>query len=232
MQSTAPLSFGEKVDLFSASFGFKDLPTKAHEELAAKADARYYPKNAVIFGPDEACRYFYLVAEGLVRVSINSPEGNRLTYLLAVRGEPLNLVGPFTGSPRIMAAEASSDTTMVLLEREFFTQFAFSHPQLIVTIIAKLGESLDSANSRILDMQEKKVDQRLNRILYTLYKKFGTTLKFTSTELAELAGTTTESSIRALSKLRQLGIIETGRRNITIIKPEAIEQSENNALWI
>jgi CRP-like cAMP-binding protein len=232
MENTASLSLGEKVELFSVSFGFKNLPAETHAELAEKAQSRYYQKNVFIFGPDEPCRYFYLVADGLVRVSISSSEGNRLTYLLAVRGEPLNLVGPFTGSPRIMAAETSSDTMMLLLEREFFTQFAFNHPQLIVDIIAKLGESLDSANSRILDMQEKKVDQRLNRILYTLYKKFGTTLKFTSTELAELAGTTTESSIRALSKLRQMGIIETGRRNITITKPEAIEQSEDNALWI
>jgi CRP-like cAMP-binding protein len=232
MESTMALSFHEKVELFSVSFGFKNLPAETHHELAAMAESRNYQKNVVIFGPDEPCRYFYLVADGLVRVSISSSEGNRLTYLLAVRGEPLNLVGPFTGLPRIMAAESSSESTVLLIDREVFTQFAFNHQRLIIDIIAKLGESLDSANSRILDMQEKKVDQRLNRILYTLYKKFGTTLKFTSTELAELAGTTTESSIRALSKLRHMGIIETGRRNVTIINPEAIEQSESSALWI
>ena len=232
MDAAKSLSFEEKVELLSLSFGFKNLSAGTHRELAAKAESRHYQKNVVIFGPDEPCRYFYLVADGLVRVSISSSEGNRLTYLLAVRGEPLNLVGPFTGSPRIMAAETSTDTTMLLIEREVFTQFAFHHPVLIIDIIAKLGESLDSANSRILDMQEKKVDQRLNRILYTLYKKFGPTLKFTSAELAELAGTTTESSIRALSQLRQKGIIETGRRIISIIKPDAIELSETSPLWI
>ena len=131
-----------------------------------------------------------------------------------------------------MAAETSAETTILLIEREVFTQFAFNHPRLIIDIIAKLGESLESANSRILDMQEKKVDQRLNRILFTLYKKFGPTLEFTSAELAELAGTTTESSIRALSNLRQKGIIETGRRKISIIKPEAIEQFDTCPIWI
>ncbi len=232
MENLKPLSLEEKAEIFSLSFGFKNLPADTHKELAAKAESKDYKKNVVIFGPDEPCRYFYLVADGLVRVSINSPEGNRLTYLLAVRGEPLNLVGPFTGAPRLMAAEASVKSTLLLIEREAFAQFAFNHPRLIIDIIAKLGESLDSANSRILDMQEKKVDQRLNRILYTLYKKFGPILKFTSAELAELAGTTTESSIRALSHLRQKGIIETGRRKIAIIKPEVIEQSESSPLWI
>ena len=232
MDAMKSLSFEEKVKLFSISFGFKNLSADAHEELAVKAESRHYQKNVVIYGPDEPCRYFYLVADGLVRVSISSPEGNRLTYLLAVQGEPLNLIGPFTGAPRLMTAETSKKTTLLVIERDIFTNFAFNHPQLITDIVAKLGESLDSANSRILDMQEKKVDQRLNRILYTLYKKFGPTLKFTSTELAELAGTTTESAIRALSQLRQKGIIETGRRNISIIKPEAIELSESSPLWI
>jgi CRP-like cAMP-binding protein len=232
MEATKPLNLAEKIELFSESFGFKNLPAEVRSEIAATAESKHYPKNVLIFGPDDPCRYFYLVADGLVRVSISSPEGNRLTYLLAVRGEPLNLVGPFTGRPRLMAAETSADTTVVLLEREVFTRFAFQHPQLITDIIAKLGESLDSANSRILDMQEKKVDQRLNRILYTLYKKFGPTLKFTSAELAELAGTTTESSIRALSHLRQQGIIETGRRKISIIKPDAIDQSDTGPIWI
>jgi len=232
MESKAPWGFEKKLEIFSDAFGFKDLPKDARRELSVSADSRYYKKSAVIFGPEEPCRYFYLVADGLVRVSITSTAGNRLTYLLAVRGEPLNLVGPFTGEARLMAAETLKETTLLLIDREAFTHFAFQHPRLITAIISKLGESLDSANSRILDMQEKNVDQRLGRILFTLYKKFGTTLKFTSTELAELAGTTTESSIRALSKLRQMGVIETGRRNITIVRPEAIEQSEGNAIWI
>jgi CRP-like cAMP-binding protein len=232
MESKAPFGFEKKLAVFSDAFGFKDLPEDARRELAILADSRHFKKSAVIFGPDEPCRYFYLVADGLVRVSITSTAGNRLTYLLSVRGEPLNLVGPFTGEARLMAAETLKETTLLLIDREAFTRFAFQHPRLITAIISKLGESLDSANSRILDMQEKNVDQRLRRILFTLYKKFGTTLKFTSTELAELAGTTTESSIRALSKLRQMGVIETGRRNVTIIRPEAIEQSEGNAIWI
>jgi CRP-like cAMP-binding protein len=232
MEGTKPLSLEEKVNLFSSSFGFKNLPADELRELAALADSRHYKKNVVIFGPDEPCRFFYLVADGLVRVSISSPEGNRLTYLLAVQGEPLNLVGPFTGAPRLMTAETSRKTILLLIERELFTSFAFQHPALITDIIAKLGESLDSSNSRILDMQEKKVDQRLNRILYTLYKKFGSTLNFTSAELAELAGTTTESAIRGLSHLRQKGIVETGRRKISIIKPKAIEQLDSSPIWI
>lgn len=226
------LSLTEKFDILSLSFGFRNLPDDVCRQVASSAESRTYPKNAVIFGPDDPCRFFYLVADGLVRVSITSSEGNRLTYLLAVRGEPLNLVGPFTGAPRLMAAEASKESTLLLIEREIFTRFAFQHPPLITDIIAKLGESLDSANSRILDMQEKKVDQRLNRILYTLYKKFGPTLKFTSAELAELAGTTTESAIRALSLLRQQGVIATGRRKISILQPEAVEQSESSPIWI
>ncbi|BBO86230.1 Crp/Fnr family transcriptional regulator [Desulfosarcina ovata] len=220
------------ITLFGRSDVMKGIPLKAQEELAGSAVIKRYEKNDVLSQAEEPCESFVLVEEGMIRVSRYSPLGKRLTYLLAGPGEPINLVGPFTGEARANVAEAAAASTVVSIERKDFIRFAFAYPQLIVNIIDILGQALDSSNSRILDMQEKKVVQRLKRVLHRLSEKFGPLLNFTAVEIADLASTTTESALRVLSDLRQKGIIEKSRGQIHIIKPEALIDPESEELWI
>jgi CRP-like cAMP-binding protein len=102
----------------------------------------------------------------------------------------------------------------------------------LTNIISILGHAVDSANGRIIDMMEKKVEQRLLKVLNTLQKKFGQELNFTSGDLAELAGTTSESALRAMARLRDMGIIKTGRGRISILDPERLKEIGYEIFWV
>ncbi len=205
----------------------------ARKTFAELAVIKRFAKNEVVFQAEEPYLDFALVEYGLVRVSRYSALGKRLTYLLAGPGEPINLVGPFTGAGRANIAEAAQGTTIVVVDHKAFMEFAFSNPQLIINIINILGQAVDSSNSRILDMQEKKVIERLRRTLHALSEKFGPFLNFTAVEIADLAGTTTETVLRVLGDLRQAGIIEKKRRGqIHVLTPEALIDPESDGLWI
>ena len=232
MRKTGDMSFEAKAAFFPGALGFQGLPPAAYQELAALAQTRFFPKDEIIFAPEEPCLFFDLVVEGLVRVSLYSLLGKRLTYLLAGPGEHMNLVGPFTGAPRRYTAEAVKDTTLLRIKKQDFLNFAFAHQQLIINIISILGQAVDSSNSRIMDMVEKKVTFRVKRILYSLCEKFGPTLNFTAAEIAELSCTTTESILRILSELRENGIIEKSRGQIRILNAKALYDPETDAIWI
>ena len=191
-----------------------------------------FAKGAPVFLQEDPCEYFFLVAEGLVKVFISSSSGICITYLLAKRGEPLNLIGPFTGSPRILSAEAMQDSVVACIPRAAFVAFALANPLLLANIMTILGKAIDSANSRIVDMVEKRVEQRLVRVLTTLFEKFGAEIKLTSGELAELAGTTTESTLRTMARLRGLGIVESRRGQVRIISPTSLRNLEDDPLWV
>ncbi len=226
------VSLEKKIALFSRAPLFGGLSPEAQVELAGIATSRHFVKNDIVFQSQEPCDAFTIVEQGLVRVSRYSATGKRLTYLLAGPGEPLNLVGPFTGASRDYVAEACTEASIIFIERKAFTGFAFDHPQLIITIIDILGQAVDSSNSRIMDMLDKKVIQRLKRVLHTLSEKFGPVLNITAMEIADLTSTTTESALRVLSDLRQSGVIETSRGRIVIQKPEALIDPECEDLWI
>jgi CRP-like cAMP-binding protein len=220
------------IALFNRAAVMQGLSPAAQQNLAELAVIRQYSKNEVVFQSEEPYDDFALVENGLIRVSRYSALGKRLTYLLAGPGEPINLVGPFTGAPRANIAEAALDTTIVSIDKKAFIEFAFANPRLVINIIDTLGQAVDSSNSRILDMLEKKVMQRLKRTLHTLSKKFGPVLNFTAVEIAELAGTTTETSLRVLGNLRQAGTIEKSRGQIHILRPESLIDPESEDLWI
>ena len=222
----------KKIALVSQSIVFKGLPDQALKDFADLAVSIPYAKNEVVFHSHEPCSAFVLVEQGLIRVSRYSALGKRLTYLLAGPGEPINLVGPFTGAPRAYVAEAVVDTTILSVNRKDFLVYAFANSQVIINILGIMGHAVDSSNSRILDMLEKKVIQRLKRVLYTLSQKFGPNLNFTAVEIAELASTTTESSLRVLTDLRNKGIIGKSRGRIHILKPEALSDAESEDMWI
>lgn len=232
MINFAPISLDAKVAFFARAIGFQDLSNETYQELAKLSHTKLFVKGDIIFGPEDPCQFLDLVVDGLVRISIYSALGKRITYLIAKPVEPLNLVGPFNGAPRINSAEVLTDTTLMRIEREEFCNLAFKNPQLIVNIITQLGLSIDSSNSRILDMVEKNVGQRLMRILYTLSEKFGKTLNFTAIEIAELSGTTTESVLRFLSQLRQKGIVEKSRGQIRITDPKALLDPDIDTFWL
>jgi CRP-like cAMP-binding protein len=227
-----PASLEKKIALFSQADICKGLSIDAQKNLAELAVLKQYPKNEIVFRSEEPCDAFAIVEDGLIRVSRYSALGKRLTYLLAGPGEPINLIGPFTGEPRDYVAEAARDTTIASIDRKDFTQFAFAHPQLIINIINILGQAVDSSNSRILDMLDKNVMDRLKRVLHTLFKKYGPILNFTSIEIAELAGTTTESALRVMGDLRQNGIIEKRRGQIEILRPDVLADPDSETLWI
>lgn len=232
MNSSAILNSSEKVAIFQESICFNGLSQDIIVEMAGQSHALSFSKGETIFQANDTRFSFYLVASGLVRVSIYSMTGHRLTYLLAVRGDPLNLVGVFSNKPRRMEAKALQNSEILRLSCNDFMALTEKYHSIMPRIITVLGNAVDSANSRILDMVGKTVDQRMQRILHTLYLKFGSELKFTSTEIAEMICTTTESSIRALSKLRRKGIIKTHRGKISIFKPEALMCSDDDTIWI
>jgi CRP-like cAMP-binding protein len=228
----SPANIEKTVAVFSQSGIFKGLDLDAQRDLAEMAVTKQYAKDDIVFQPQDPCDAFTMVIEGLIRVSRCSATGKRLTYLLAGPGESINLVGPFTGAPRDNIAEATDDTVIAAIERNNFIAFAFEHPQVIINIIETLGQAVDSANSRILDMLDKRVAERLKRVLNTLFKKYGPVLNFNAVEIAELASTTTESALRVMGNLRKKGIIDKMRGQITILKPEALVDPEIKDLWI
>lgn len=220
----AELSTEDKIALFRASPFLKRANAETLTALAEKMREVYYPKGTIINQDDRYTDNIFIVSCGLLRVSAISESGRRITFILARRGEPYNILSPFMKGQRPLIAEAVRNTRCLQMSRTEYLALIEDHPDLLHLVISWVAPALDSAISRIFDQMERKVEFRIMRVLRTLSAKFGSPLLFTNAELAEIAGTTTESTIRAMATLRELDAIETQRGKIWVKNLDALNK--------
>jgi CRP-like cAMP-binding protein len=219
-------------DVFRTAPFFKGVPADVVFRLFDIGDAVHFPKNTHVSAIGDTVDPVFFVMSGLLRISACAESGRRITFLLVKRGEPYNLLGPYLDCGRFLEAEAARPTRCLRIPGNAFRTFVSDYPAMVPNILRWIGIGLDSANSRILDLMEKKVENRVLRVLSTLYEKFGTPLLFTSQEISEIAGTTPESTLRTMGQLRDMGIITTQRGQIRIHDPAALKNIEFGSLKI
>ncbi|MFC2018345.1 Crp/Fnr family transcriptional regulator [Chloroflexota bacterium] len=211
------MSVESKAQILGQATIFSELSEGELSELAALAVEHSFGPNEFIFWEgDEACS-FYTVAKGQVKVLKHSSQGKEFIVAFFGPGEMFGEVAVFENRPCPASAQALGETMVLAIRREALLSFMASHPQMPLRIISILGGRLRDAQGRLRDMAGERVEQRLARTLLMLSTKLGPTLSFTRQDIADMAGTTTETAIRIMSRLKEGGIIQSARNKITIL---------------
>ncbi len=206
-----------KAEVLRQSLIFSSLSEEELAELAALAVERSYAPGEFIFWEGDVPEWFYLVAEGRVKVVKHSSLGKEFIIAFFGTGEMFGEVAVFEDKPYPASAQAIAETRVLGIKRETLLTFLAHRPQVAVRIINVLGGRLRDAQSRLKDLAGERVEQRLAWILLMLSSKLGSTLPFTRQEIADMAGTTTETAIRVMSRLKQGKVIRSTRGKIVIL---------------
>lgn len=197
----------------------------SEDELGALSDLaaeyRYMP-DEFIFWDGDAPERFYVVAEGSVKVVKHSSLGKEFIIAFFGPGEMFGEVAVFENKAYPASALATARTTVLSIRREDFLAFLADRPQVALRIINVLGGRLRDAQSRLRDLAGERVEQRIAGVLVMLSSKLGPTLPFTRQEIADMVGTTTETTIRVMGQLRSRGIIRSVRGKVTILDAQKL----------
>jgi CRP/FNR family transcriptional regulator, nitrogen oxide reductase regulator len=216
-EDNTDLSLNSKVEVFRQSSRFADLGEDELCEIAALTISCHFKKGDFIFHEGDPPNYFYIILDGRAKLSKVSLSGKSFIFHVATRSNSLNSAVLFEGKGHYLSAQAMDDVTVLCVRRKEYLAFVKEHPIIAMKTISMLGDAMNSAYDRIIDLVGERVDQRLCNIIRVLHLKFGNTLHFTCEEIGDLAGTTTETTIRVLSKLKDLGILRPGRGKIIIL---------------
>ncbi len=157
-----------------------------------------------------------MVAEGKVKVTKLASTGKEIILSFFGPGEMFGEVAVFENKPYPASAQAISETRLLGIKKADLLEFLIKYPRVSLHIIGILSGRLRDAQSRLRDLAGERVEQRLARMLLMLSARLGITLPFTRQELSDMAGTTTETTIRILSQWKDRGIIHSVRGKITI----------------
>ena len=211
-----------KAQILRRSFIFSSLNDDELGELADLTTERSFVPNEFIFWDGDAPEWFYIVAEGKVKVLKYSSSGREFIIAFLGPGEMLGEIAVFENKPYPASAQATAETRVVGIRREHFLSFLANRPQVALRIINVLGGRLRDAQNRLRDLAGERVEQRLASVLLMLSAKRGLTLPFTRQEIADMAGTTIETTIRVMSHLKDREIIRSVRGKVIILNEEKL----------
>jgi len=206
-----------RAEILRRSLIFSSLREGELAELSEIAIERGFKPGEFVFWDGDASDWFYMVAEGAVKVFKHSSSGKEFLIAFFGPGEMFGEVAVFENKPYPASAQAVAETKILGIRREDFLSFLAHRPEVTMRIISVLGGRLRDAQGRLRDLAGERVEQRLARTLLMLYSKLGPDLPFTRQEIADMAGTTTETAIRVMSRLKDGGIIRSVRGKTIIL---------------
>ena len=209
-----------RIQVLRQSLVFSSLNEGELAELTALAIEQSFMPGEFVFWDGDAPAWFYIVSTGKVKVLKHSSLGKEFIIAFFGPGEMFGEVAVFENKPYPASAQAAVQTKVLGIRRQDLLSFLTHHPEVALRIINVLGQRLRDAQGRLRDLAGERVEQRLARTLLMLCSKLGSTLPFTREEIADMAGTTTETTIRWMSRLKEGGIIRSSRGK-TIILDEA-----------
>jgi CRP/FNR family transcriptional regulator, nitrogen oxide reductase regulator len=200
--------------------GFRTLGAAERGIVAAATREQRARKGATLFVEGQPADSLWAVKEGLVHIIKSSPDGREIVLEVIPPGELFGAVVALEDRPYPASALAAETSVVWRLPASLARELCQKHPTLRAAILNQVTSRLRSAHDRLRSLALERVEQRLARMLLTLADKIGerrgemTLLSVTRQELADMIGTTVETTIRITSKWQQLGIISSSRHQI------------------
>ncbi len=206
---------------------FERLSPVERQRLARVTREKNYAKGETIFRAGEPADAVCIVKEGRVHLMKFLEGGQASTTCVMTPGETFCCLPALDGKPYPVDAVAAEDSTIVRIPTTVFQEFLRRSPSFLQDSLCLFCDRLRQVEDKSC-MTYDSVERRLAKTLLTLSKKFGQTIPLTKNELAELANTTQETTIRILSQLSKQGVVRSARGTTTILRPEKLSALLNN----
>lgn len=209
---------------FISSVGlFKRLSVAERQRLAAASREKIYARGETIFREGEPSDAVYLVRKGRVHLMRFLQSGQASTTCVMTDGEPFCCLPALDRKPYPVDAVAATDTTIVRIPLEAFHELMQRNAGFLQDSLCLFCDRLRRVEHKSCALTDS-VERRLAQVLLELSKKFGAKIPLTKHELAEMANTTVETTIRVLSLMKKQGIITSSRGSTTISKPAKLQE--------
>ena len=210
---------------------FRELPAGQKAEIAALFIRKEYePDEYVFFEGDDPVQLWF-VETGRIKLLKHSDTGKDVIVTVVSAGTFLGEAALHRGEAYSATAQAVEPTVMLLFPEATYEHLLQRYPELSVLIISGLESRLEEAYDTLRSMAVERVERRIARLLLRLASTLGKhtedkqimiDMPLTRQEIAEMTGTTVESAIRVMSKLRKQGVIASENGRILLTEPHAL----------
>lgn len=211
---------------------FRSLDAEALQDVTMKFSSSHYSSGDTVYTEGEKATLLRVVVYGAVKLIRNTEDGKEILVDMLKPGEYFgSLNNPGNGTYTETAA-AQSDACILSVGNREFRSVLNAHPAVAVDLLDNTAQMLNAAREHIHHLTSLPVEKRIAHILKKLCEKFGEhneggvllQLPLSRRDLAGMAGTSTETASRIMSRFHHDGIITTGRKWVAITDTDALSE--------
>ncbi|MBS0030683.1 response regulator [Chitinophaga sp. 22321] len=198
------------------------------ESLKALAEGRNidkYKKKQTIYAEGNHPSRLFFVLKGKVKTSKSNDLGKELVTELYSDGDFLGYTALLEGSVYKDTAVAMEETEIAVIPLADFEELLHNNYEVALQFIRMLAKNVASREQQLLGLAYNSLRKKVAEALLNLHKKYNPqneppfVIKISRENLANIAGTATESLIRTLSDFRDEKLIDI-KDGIVIILDE------------
>jgi len=205
----------------------------ALQDIARDRKARQVSRKEMIFHEGDELRSIYFIDKGKVRCFKMNNDGKELVTALHGPGEFLGYMSVLEGGQVNESAEALEDTELAVIPREELQALLYRDRDVSMRFIKMLSREVKEKEGLLLELAYASVRQRVAQAVLRLNERYSPEeagslgVHMSREDLATIVGTATESLIRALTDLKEDGLVEVKGREIRIKDKRRLERLAN-----
>jgi len=210
---------------------FRGLSSEDQKRLAALAALRNYDRGDFLWRAGDPAEQLTIVVKGRVKIVTHGDTGDTILELFE-EGEPVGAIAVYNYIPYPASAVCMEPVVLLTLPRRDYFELLDRNPDFARAIIRELTKLVVAMARKLQEMRGQKVDARIAQLFLTLAERLGKEVKggieipiqLTRQEIADLVGTTVESSIRVLSRWGRERIVISGENRFLIPSREKLRE--------
>ena len=197
------------------------------EELSLNRNVNIYKRKQIIYNEGNHPNRLFYVQKGKVKLYKSNDDGKDLTIGLYGPGEYFGFMPLLDNSIYKETAEAMEDSDIAVIPREEFDTLIKENSLVVKKFLQILAGNISEKENQLLGLAYNSLRKRVADSLLMLKRKFDDgkdqfSIHISREDLANIAGTATESLIRTLSDFKAEKMIDIKDGHIVLINEKKL----------
>jgi CRP-like cAMP-binding protein len=200
------------------------------DNVLAMASVRQLPEGAAAFTQGTEATEFFCLLNGRLKVIQTTPDGQQVVVRHVNPGDIFGIAKAMRRPDYPATAVAIVESLALAWSSTQWEAFIARSPTLALNALQTVGQRLQDAHTRILELSTEEVERRVAHAVLRLVRQAGRKTEegilidfpVTRQDIAEMTGTTLHTVSRVMTAWEAKGLVQSSRKRVVVVDPHRL----------
>ncbi len=226
----------ERIEALQRTKLFGSLTSEVLSEIAERSTELHLQRGKMLFLSGERAKGLFVIVSGRIRAFRQNDDGREQVMHVDASGAVLGDVPVFDDGPYPASAISQVETDLLFIEKSDIRELCVKYPSLALSALKLMATRVRRHANLVESLSLHEVGQRLALFLlaearsdiFSAKNPISFRLRLSNHEIAGHIGSVRDVVSRALTRLRQQGLISMDDRAVTILDLQGLKRYAAN----